>query len=916
MTPHEFVEAWSASTLSERAAAQTHFIDLCHLLGVPTPVESDSSGHDYSFERAVQKAARGRGFADVWKRGAFAWEYKGRGGNLGDAYRQLLLYRDDLGNPPLLIVCNIDRIEIHTNFTGSNKAVHVFALADLLDAQKRAELRRAWTDPQAFDPTLRREAITEDATNQLGRIALSLRDRGNDPERVAHFMMQLVFALFAEDTGLLPGNLVSRILERGQNPSRVQSYLSQLFRAMSVGGEVLLEDVEHFNGGLFDGSDALLLTQEEIGILHDSALRDWSEVEPAIFGTLFERSLDPARRSQLGAHYTSRDDILRIVEPVIVEPLRSRWATIRATAEEHLAANHSGNPRTVARHRRVSVDEPVTRFLHELHSLRVLDPACGSGNFLYIALQAVKDLEHEVVSFAEQVGAPGFRLVGPRQFFGIEVNLFARELASMVVWIGYLQWNRANGLSNVQRPILEPLRNITLHDALMNDDGSEYRWPDVDYIIGNPPFLGDRRMRRELGHQYVDSLRSLFRGRLPGSSDFVCYWFEKARAHIEGGHARRAGLIATNSITGGSNAVTVERILQSGGIFAAWRDEPWVLEGAAVRVSIICFDDGSQTAKLLDGAPVTQVTPQLTAETDIRRARRLADNTDLSFVGIQKGGPFDIPSTVADQWALLPNPDGASNTDVLRPYIGGDDVVGHPADRWIVDFAQRTEEDARRFQVPFAHVEANVKPTRLTSRRTAHRQHWWRHHDTRPALRRAISGLTRFIVTPVTSKHRVFVWVEPNVLPSNAAVAIAADDDFTFGVLHSRIHEVWSLALGTRLEDRPRYTPSTSFETFPFPHRGGDAIEHAVSASGAHLSEVRQHLMADNPDLTLTDLYNELDSLRGCPDTAARVYPLLVAHEQLDRVVAEAYGWPWPLADGDILGRVLDLNLERSSLND
>jgi hypothetical protein len=912
VTPEAFVSKWRAASISERAAAQSHFIDLCRLLQVPNPVEADPTGATYAFEKAVQKAARGRGFADVWKKDAFAWEYKGRGKDLGDAYRQLLLYRDDLGNPPLLVVSDLDRIEVHTNFTGTTKAVHVFTLDDLLDPKKRSDLRLVWTNPLSFDPKLRRERITEAATNEIGRIALGLRDRGHEPQSVAHFMMQLVFALFAEDIRLLPNRLVTKILERANNPERVQDYLSQLFRAMSTGGEVILEDVPFFNGGLFDGSDALPLTGDEITILHEAAVLDWAEVEPSIFGTLFERSLDPAKRSQLGAHYTSRDDILRIVEPVVMQPLRRRWQEIRSVAEAFLQ-DPPVNPKTDARKRKGLVDGPITAFLHDLHQLRVLDPACGSGNFLYIALQTLKDLENEVVTFAEQVGTGGFRLVGPRQFHGIEINPFARELASMVVWIGSLQWNRANGISNVQRPVLEPLQNIRLMDALLDEDGNEQEWPEAEYIVGNPPFLGDRRMRGELGHAYVEQLRYVFRDRLPASSDLVCYWFEKARAAIERCATRRAGLIATSSITAGSNATVLERIVESGGIFDAWRDEPWVLEGAAVRVSIVSFDDGTEANLMLNGDRADRITARLTSGVELRTARVLRENRGVSFVGVQKGGEFDIDEATALSWADLPNPDGACNRDVLRRFVGGDDVLSRDGRRWIIDFSTMPESEASRFAVPFAHVVARVKPVRDRARRNAHRVRWWRHHDTRPALRAAIGPLERYILTPFTSKHRVFVWMSPDILPSNAAVAIAAEDDYTFGVLHSHIHEVWSLAMGSRIGfgNDPRYTPSTCFETFPFPHPTDDE-RLTVSVAAAHLNAVRLHLLGQDPNLTMTLLYNEVVGLRASRDPAARAFPLLLAHETLDAAVSDAYGWPWPMEDEEILSRLLELNLERS----
>lgn len=913
MTSAKFVEKWRAVTASERAVAQSHFNDLAALLEVPNPLEADPDGKEYAFERHVRKAARGKGFADVWKRGAFAWEYKAKGKDLGDAYRQLLLYRDDLENPPLLVVSDIDRVEVHTNFTGTTKAVYTYTLDDLLDAGKRNELKRVWTDPNWFDPREHRERITEDATVEIGRIALSLRERGHDAERVAHFMMQLVFALFAEDTELLPNRLVTKILQRAENPQRVQEYLTQLFRAMSTGGEVLLEDVPHFNGGLFDGTEALPLTQDEINILYEAAQLDWAEVEPAIFGTLFERSLDPEKRSQLGAHYTSRIDILRIVEPVVMQPLRRRWNDIREAAEDYLA-DPPTNGRSASKRRTELVDAPMASFLHELHGLRVLDPACGSGNFLYVALQALKELEHEVVTFAEQVGSPGLRLLGPRQFHGIEINPFAQELASMVVWIGYLQWNRANGITSRQAPILEPLENIRFHDALMNEDGTEYEWPEAEFIIGNPPFLGSQRMRSELGDQYVETLRRLFDGRLPGNADLVCYWFEKARAQVEADVTKRVGLIATNSIRGGGNRRVLERIAATGTIFEAWSDEPWVLDGAAVRVSIVCFAAGPIDERRLDGRITPVINVDLTSVANLAEAKSLQANRRRAFQGTIKMGDFDVPGDLARSWLDLPNASGRSNREVVRPWVNGMDITRTPSDTWIIDFNEMALSEAALFEVPMAYVVEHVRQGRERNRDQHAATHWWRHHRPRPDMRSALAPLRRFIATPRVAKHRIFVWLDKETLPDSAVVAIAAEDDFTFGVLHSRIHEVWSLAMGTSLGvgNDPRYTPTTCFETFAFPEPTGDQHD-TISAAAKHLDAVRCHLLDQDARLTLTKLYNEVEVIREDRDPSARAFPLLLAHEALDAAVAAAYGWPWPLTDDVILECLLGLNLDRSS---
>lgn len=548
--------------------------------------------------------------------------------------------------------------------------------------------------------------------------------------------------------------------------------------------------------------------------------------------------------------------------------------------------------------------------------MRVLDPACGSGNFLYVALQALKDLEHEVVTFAEQVGAPGFRLVGPKQFHGIELNPFARELASMVVWIGFLQWNRANGISNTQRPVLEPLENIRLHDALMNEDGTEYEWPEAEFIIGNPPFIGGKRLRSELGGVYVERLFATFAGRVPREADFVTYWLEKARGAIESDRGHRAGLIATNSIRGGANRRVLEAVKRTGDIFLAWSDEPWVLDGAAVRVSIVGFDDGSEGTRLLDGKAVPGINANLTSGLDLTVARPLTENTGRSFMGTTKVGAFEVSESTALRWLDLPNASGADNADVVRPWLNGTQLMGRPRNLWIVDFGLRSLKEASEYEVPFEHVSENVRPSRQQNNRRQYRERWWLHAEPRPALRAAIVGKDRVILTPRVSRHRVFIIADSRTVPDSRLFVIVADDAlFTFGVLHSRPHETWTLAMASRhgVGNDPTYNSSTCFESFAFPEPT-EAQREAVSAAARHLDQVRRHLLDTDEALTLTKLYNEITALRETRDVAARGFPLLLAHEALDAAVAAAYGWEWPMSDDEILERLLALNLERASL--
>ena len=476
----------------------------------------------------------------------------------------------------------------------------------------------------------------------------------------------------------------------------------------------------------------------------------------------------------------------------------------------------------------------------------------------------------------------------------------------------------ANGYSNYGSPILERLDNIRNVDALLEvtDTGAvkERVWPEAEFIVGNPPFLGDKKMRRELGDAYVEGLRKIFNGRVAGQADFVCYWFEKARAVIETGTTKRAGLIATNSIRGGASRKVLERINATGAIFNAWSDRDWILEGAAVRVSMVAFDDSSEAVRFLDGLEVEAVNADLTAETDTGKAQQLLENAGIAFIGIQKGGAFDIVGDLARAWIKIPNPNGRSNAEVLKPYINGMDIVRRPSDTYLIDFNQMSELEASEFIVPFVFVKQNVQPTRVGLKRENHARQWWLHQELRPGMRRALANLEKYITTPRVAKHRVFVWQAAPVLSDSAVVAIARDDDFTFGVLHSRIHEVWSLKQGTSLGvgNDPRYTPSTCFETFPFP-RPTPAQHLEIEKWAKYLNDVRNALIAADGTRTLTGIYNDLTALRGSRDSTHAVYALLIAHERLDAAVIAAYGWNAPLGDDEILAKLLALNLERAA---
>jgi len=909
------VAKWRGSTRAERAAAQEHFIDLCRMLGQPTPNDADPTGEWYAFEKGAGKAEGGEGWADVWMRDHFAWEYKGKRKDLAAAYSQLNGYREALGNPPLLVVCDLARFEIHTNFTNTVPRVYRFTLDDLAadPGEPLRILRAVFTDPESLRPTRLREELTERAAQDFAALATALRARGHHPHTVAHFLDRLLFAMFAEDAGILPKNLIDRLSSATKGDAAAFSAaLHDLFGKMAKGGGLFgVERIEWFNGGLFDDAEVIELAPAEMETIGRVSKLDWSQIEPAIFGTLFERGLDPDQRAQLGAHYTDRASILRLVEPVLMAPLRRDWAETQAKITRLVLAGRKVTARTPADQ---NPERIFRAFLDRLRSIRVLDPACGSGNFLYISLQLLKDLEYEAIGWGSLVlqTPQEFPQVGPQNLLGIEINPFAAELARVTIWIGQIQWMLAHGLGHPRDPVLQPLDNIREQDALLDlSDPSHPRegeWPEADAVVGNPPFLGGKLLRTNLGDGYVDAMFEVYQSRVPAEADLCAYWHEKARAQIESDRLKRAGLLATQGIRGGASRHVIERIKRTGDIFFAYADEPWVLAGAKVHISFVGQDNGSQPERTLNGGPVAAINADLTTGLDLTKARQLRENLGVSFMGDTKGGPFDIDADAARRLLASPNPDGRGNADVVRPWMNGLDITRRPRDMWIIDFGiDMAETEAALYEAPFEYVREHVRPERIDNKRAAYAERWWLHAEARSGMRAALAQQARYLATPILTKHRLLVWLPVGTLPDHALIAFARDDDYAFGVLHSRVHELWALAQGTQLETRPRYTPTTCFETFPFP-RPTDPQREAIADAARDLDRLRIGWLnppgltdADLAKRTLTNLYN------------ARPTWLAQAHERLDAAVLAAYGWPGDIDHEELLARLLALNLARAA---
>lgn len=988
MTPAEFIQKWRQVELKERSASQSHFNDICRLLDIEDPISADPKGEWFTFEKGASKTGGGEGWADVWRKECFAWEYKGKKKDLDRAFAQLQQYAIALDNPPLLIVSDMDRFRIHTNWTNTVQEVREFALDDLRDGATRDLLRACFLDPERLKPAKTRQMLTEEAAEEFSQLAQRLRARGHDPHTVAHFVNRLVFCMFAEDVNLLPDHMFTAMLKASApKPDTFATNAAILFGAMKSGGLVGFTKVEWFNGGLFDDDSALPLERADIDNLIAAAALDWSEIDPSILGALFERGLDPDKRSQLGAHYTDRDKIMQIVEPVIIRPLLGEWEAIRAEIED-LITNApqqtaerllKGAERTKRDRAFAKAQELLRGFLERLRNFRVLDPACGSGNFLYLSLLALKDIEHRANLEAEALGCTReFPAVGPECVLGIELNPYAAELARVSVWIGEIQWMRRNGFEAAKNPILRSLGNIENRDAVLVTDGNgnpvldaegkpqRASWPNADVIIGNPPFLGSKFHRKGrpatrtkpamtgLGDKYTNALYTAYKGTVPSSADLVSYWFAQINLSLNGRNIVALGLIATKSIGKGASNKPLCDLLQQQGlkIYSAWRNVPWIVDGAAVRVAIICATQSPNVLNL-DGKVVSFINADLSSGLNTSVARPLSANKNVAFQGVKLNGPFEISSDEARDLLKSPsNPNGMQNDRVIKRFVGNDDVTMRDAGAWVIDFTDFSDfEDACLFERPFEIVKSRVSYHRESlevgeATETAKLEKYWLMQRPRPKLRDAVSPFERVIAVPETSEHLLFRFLPSFSVFSGSLFAIARDDLTAFGILSSEVHATWCKAQGNQLGagNQGRYNATRTFLTFPFPEGltpdipaadyAADPRAQAVAAAAERLNILRENWL-NPPDL----VEREPEVVPGYPDrilpkdeaaaqelkkrTLTNLYNarpawLDHAHCALDEAVADAYGWgddyrAGTLTDDEILARLFHLNQIRAS---
>ena len=1030
-----FVSRWKESGGSELANFQMFANELCDLLGLPKPDPSQELNefNDYVFERRVDykfdDGTTARRRIDLYKRDCFVMEAKQsakrvkakkldpeqpelipedatklkpgtatRGTGRWDkvmraAKRQAEDYARALpkehGWPPFILVVDVGNvIEVYADFSGQGKNYAQFPdregysipLEGLRDRTVRDRLRAIWSAPHSLDPAKRSAEVTRDIAERLARVALSLEGK-HDAKEVAEFLMRCLFTMFAEDVGLLPEKGFETLLgEMVDTPEHFAPAVENLWQAMDAGiySPYLNATLKRFNGTLFRKRKAIALEKDDISELHIAAGRDWRDVEPAIFGTLLERALDKRERSKLGAHYTPRAYVERLVVPTIIEPLRADW-------EEALTHAHA----LEGEGKHQAALQTIKDFHHRLCTTRVLDPACGTGNFLYVSLELMKRMEGEVLDALEELGedprlAMEGETVNPRQFHGLEINPRAVAIADLVLWIGYLKWQlRTVKADDIAQPILHAYGTIKEHDAILAWDKQEllrdengvplsrwdgatmklhpitgeeipdpdatvelYRyenprravWPEAEFIVGNPPFIGGKDMRAELGDGYAEAAWKA-RPKLPGGADFVMHFWDEAATRLlrkpvkaKTNPLRRFGFITTNSVTQTFSRRVIERHARAKeplSLLYAVPDHPWQKAAgkAAVRIAMTVAARGGRDGTLatvehesgLDtDTPVVELSERtgringnLKLGADITAVQPLMANALISSPGVKlHGSGFIVTPQQATALGLGTTP---GLEEYILPYRHGRDIAQRPRGVMVIDLFPLPSVEVRdRFPKVYQHVAERVKPEReakvgRSADMAEYARKWWFFGKVRSELRPVLEPLSRYIATVETSKHRFFQFLDANIRPDNMLVCIGSVSASLLATLSSRLHIAWMLSLGGTLEDRPRYNKTRIFDPMPFPiGEGSDNSGEALRELGDRLDSFRKERLAEHDFLTMTALYNVLERVRelenGCDvplltakekdiHEAGLVSVLKGIHDDIDRAVFEAYGW-------------------------
>ncbi|WP_319418895.1 DNA methyltransferase [Pleurocapsa sp. FMAR1] len=856
------------------------------------------------YEVAIKKGSKkGKtGFADlVWKPRVLI-EMKTQGEDLGKHYRQAFNYWTRIvpNRPRYVMLCNFDQFWIYDFDNQVDEPVDVIELLKLPERASAFGFMGLEEKNSIFQNN--QVEVTKETARKMGELCEILKQRGKregfDTLAAQRLVLQCVLAMFAEDRGLLPQDMFISCIQDCLKGKSSYDVLGGLFQEMNRPGIApagQYKGVDYFNGGLFATIHPIELTKEELNYLDAAAREDWKQIRPAIFGNIFEGTANQKERHAHGMHFTSEADIMKIVKPTISNYWEAKIEAANTIAE-------------------------LNSLQLELQNYRVLDPACGSGNFLYLAYQELKEIEKSLLDKISdrrrsetgkqqtQIG-----LVTPLQFYGMDINPFAVELAKVTLTIAKKVAIDKLSLTERELPLDTLDNNIVCQDALFTS------WVKADAIIGNPPFLGGKNIRRDLGDEYVEKVFKQFPN--VKDVDFCSYWFRLAHDNICRGDSRialtsetaltpagRVGLVGTNSISQGkSRKATLDYVTNEGGhIHEAISTQPWSGE-AKVHVSIVNWSFVQPKRYFLDDREVNFINSSLQPHIDVSSAKTLQANKNKCFQGvIPVGKDFIVTEEQVKEWIAK----DSKNEQVLKLFSMGSNLaqnVNGKPDRWIIDFSNMDLENANDYKLPLEHLKIYVKPERQKNREAVMREKWWRYKRTNEAMRKAIAPLSYYFTVPRVSKWAVFLPAPLNWLPGDKSVVVASEDYYVLGILLSNVHRLWMEAKKSTLKADIAYTHQTCFETFPFPQtpcKGErpfaptDNIIQQIRAKTLELHEYRTQQM-EKKQWGITKLYNEYFH-----EPASKLYQL---HQQLDKLVMQAYNFK---ADDNILEKLLELNLE------
>lgn len=878
---HAFAQWVECCSGDEKQEAQTFVQKLMTAWGW-----EDASEAGVSFEHRIPKggAGGGMGFADALIPGKVLIEMKQRGEPLQKHFPQLQRYWFNLApKPTYAVLCNFDEFWVYDFNQQVDEPVEQLLTAQLAERWPGLAFFSKQTQTPLFGNN--QVVVTEKQASAMGFLFHELKQQAAQTgqftdQQAQRFVLQCVLCMFAEDREMLPNRQFSLALEncREKNES-TYDVLSGLFTEMNTPGVTSggrFKGTPYFNGGLFSEIPRIDLSPVQLGHLIDSAREDWRLVRPSIFGNIFEASSDDATRHAHGQHFTSEVDMLQIIRPTIVEPWEERIATASTFAE-------------------------LEGLRQALMQYRVCDPACGSGNFLYMGYNAVKDLEVSILRRIEEKRTAKkekdqllLGLVTPAQFFGMDTSPFAVELARVTLMIARKVANDRLGLTERDLPLDNLDNNIRVADALFTP------WPEADAYVGNPPFLGGKHMRLNLGDEYVDQVFQRF-PEVHDSVDFCTYWFRLAHENLQ--PDGRAGLVATNMVRRGkSRRASLDYIRDNGGhIHSAISTQPWSGE-AKVHVSIVNWNQEAAGSFRLDGEIVNRINTSLRSTVDVSEAMALMANKNYCFQGvIPLGKGFNVTEEQVRQYIAA----DSRNQEVLVRFSMGMNLAQNPLgepDRWLIDFAQRSLEEAETYSAPFDTAKQLVKPIRDQNRRDVRRIYWWRFGENAPKMRAALASLDRFFAVPRISKWAIFIQCPAEWLPGDKNVVVGLDDFYILGILTSDVHRQWMHAKKGTLKADIAYTHDSIFETFPFPQIVAPELVQKIRQAMITLNDYRNEVMVAKSS-GITDLYNAYFH-----EPASQLAKL---HKSLDALVLKAYGWK---ASEDILSNLFDLNLELAEL--